>query len=174
MGIFCGSIGHRIHGEHSQPEAELMQRPIAIMLSGLLSATTLVYAQAPESGEAANQSPPTGSVAKSESTSNGKKNKGLPAFVIIGTVFNENALSYPNVRVQVRRENEKKFRWDTYTNLRGEFAVRVPDGQDYEIVVREKKYKEVSLRVNANSGEIQQRLSIRLEKINTEKDSATK
>jgi Carboxypeptidase regulatory-like domain len=152
-----------------------MQRQIAI-LSGLLAAAVLIHAQepAPPPGEAPQQSPPATGVLKPESTSAGKKNKSFPAFVIIGTVFNENALSYPNVRVQVRRESEKKFKWDTYTNSRGEFAVRVPEGHDYEVVVREKKYKDVSLKVAASNGDMQQRLSIRLEKIDAEKDSAKK
>jgi hypothetical protein len=149
-----------------------MKRPIAILLSGVLSAAGLICAQEPAPGGTGQESTPTAGAAKPESTSSGKKNKGIPPYVILGTVFNENALSYPNVRVQIRRENEKKFRWDTYTNSRGEFAVRVPEGQEYEVVVREKKYKEVSLKVNANNGEMQQRLSIRLEKVNGEKDSA--
>ncbi len=111
---------------------------------------------------------------KGESASTGKKTKGLPPYLIIGTVFNESAISYPNVRVQIRKAGEKKFRWDTYTNSRGEFAVRVPDGQEYEVVIREKKYKEASVKVDAKSGGIQERLSIRLEQLKQEKDGAKK
>ena len=77
-------------------------------------------------------------------------------------MFNEAALSFPNVHVQIRKTGEKKFRWETYTNSRGEFAVRVPEGPKYEVVVKEKKYKEVAVKVNANDGEMEQRLSIRL------------
>ncbi len=83
-------------------------------------------------------------------------------------------MAYPNVKVQVRRENEKRFKWETYTNSRGEFAIRVPDGQEYEVVVKEKNYKEYSLKLNANNGEMEQRLSVRLEKTNPEKDGAAK
>jgi Carboxypeptidase regulatory-like domain len=152
-----------------------MQRQIAI-LSGFLCAAVLIYAQepTPPPGEAPQQSSPAAGAVKPESTSSEKKKKNIPAFVIIGTVFNENAISYPNVRVQVRRESEKKFKWDTYTNSRGEFSVRVPEGQEYEVVVREKKYKDISLKVNASNGDVQKRLSIRLEKIDAEKDSAKK
>lgn len=147
-----------------------MQRQIALFLSGLLSVCVSIYAQEPTTSGTTQQNSP----AKPESTSNGKKNKSIPAFVILGTVFNENALSYPNVRVQVRRENEKKFKWGTYTNSRGEFAVRVSEGQEYEVVVREKKYKDVSLKIIASNGNMQQRLSIRLEKIDSQKDNAKK
>jgi hypothetical protein len=151
-----------------------MQRQIALLLSGLLSVGVPIYGQEPTTGGATQQNLPPADAAKPESTSHGKKNKSIPAFVILGTVFNENVLSYPNVRVQVRRENEKKFEWDTYTNSRGEFAVRVPEGQEYEVVVREKQYKDVSLKIIANNGDVQQRLSIRLEKIDSQKGNAKK
>jgi hypothetical protein len=148
-----------------------MQSPIAILLTSVLFTAILAGAQEPTPAGTAPQNAPTENAGKPESSSNAKKNK-LPPYVIIGTVFNENAISYPDVRVQIRRVNEKKFRWDTYTNLRGEFAIRVPEGQEYQVVVREKSYKEVSLKVNADNGGIQQRLSIRLEKMNGEKDNS--
>ena len=151
-----------------------MKRPIAILLSGILSAAALICAQEPAPGGTAQQSTPAAEAAKPESTSSGKKNKSIPSYVILGTVFNENALSYPNVRVQIRRENEKKFRWDSYTNSRGEFAVRVPQGQEYEVFVHEKSYKDVSVKVTADNSAMDQKLSIRLEKVNGEKDSSKK
>ena len=121
----------------------------------------------------AQQSAPASTTQRTESTSNGKK-KSLSAYVILGTVFNEKALAYPNARVQIRREDEKKYRWETYTNWRGEFAVRVPEGQEYEVVVKEKKYQDVSVKVAAHAGELQQRLSIRLEPANQGKNGEKK
>lgn len=82
--------------------------------------------------------------------------------MILGTVFNEKALSFPGVQVRVRRAGEKKFKWETHTNERGEFAVRVPPGFDYEVVVREKKYKAQTKTVDSKV-DVQQRLSIKLE-----------
>src|SRR5262249_39973056 len=61
-------------------------------------------------------------------------------FVVRGTVFNEKALSVPGAQLRIRRANDKKFRWETRTNSRGEFAVRVPQGSDYEIVAHVKGY----------------------------------
>jgi hypothetical protein len=142
------------------------------MLAMLLALGGIILAQEP-TAPSTQQSAPAPSTQRGESTSSGKK-KTLPGYVILGTVFNEKALACPNARVQIRREAEKKYRWEAYTNSRGEFAVRVPEGQDYEVVVKEKQYKEVSVKVAAHAGEIQDRLSIRLESMNQEKGGEKK
>jgi hypothetical protein len=98
--------------------------------------------------------------------------KTIPGFLIIGTVFNENALSFPGVEVRIRLAGEKKYRWETYTNSRGEFAVRVPEGRAYELLVRVKKYQEHRETVTTANNDIQQRLSIRLQPINAGKTGA--
>ena len=149
-----------------------MRNPRTQLLAVLLFLGSFAPAQEPAPPQS-QDSTPAQSSQRAESTSKGKK-KGLPAYVILGTVFNEKALAYPNARVQIRREAEKKFRWETYTNSRGEFAVRVPEGQEYEVVVKEKKYKEVSAKVSAKVGELQDRLSIRLEVAKQEKGGEKK
>lgn len=73
-------------------------------------------------------------------------------YLIRGTVFTDKALSFPGVQLRIRKTGEKKFRWESYTNSRGEFAVRVPQGSDYEIVVRVKGFVEQTHSVNAKSG----------------------
>lgn len=90
------------------------------------------------------------------------KTKVIPSFLIIGTVFNENALSFPGVQVRIRRSGEKKFQYETYTDSRGEFAVRVPPGYDYEVVTHVKRYDDQSRTVDSKQ-DVQQRLSIKLE-----------
>jgi hypothetical protein len=112
---------------------------------------------APSQAQAA---PPEASQASSPSK--GKK-KPLPAYLIIGTVFNENAFSFPGARVRIRQTSEKNFRWETYTNSRGEFAVRVPEGNEYQVQVQAKNFKDQSQTVKADAGAIQQRLSFRME-----------
>jgi hypothetical protein len=102
------------------------------------------------------------------------KKKPFPGFLILGTVFNEKALSFPGVQVRIRRSDEKKYRWEAYTNARGEFAVRVPEGPTYEVVVRAKRYREQSKNVNSVNGDTQQRLSIRLEAESGQKTGANK
>src|SRR5258705_2721929 len=73
-------------------------------------------------------------------------------FLIRGTVFTEKALSFAGVQLRIRRVGEKKFRWESYTNSRGEFAVRVPQGSDYEMVVRAKGYSEQTRAIDAKAG----------------------
>jgi hypothetical protein len=70
--------------------------------------------------------------------------------------------------VRIRRKDEKKFRWEAYTNSRGEFAVRVPPGHNYEVVTHVKSYQDQSNVVDSNV-DVQQRLSIKLEPSNPEK-----
>jgi len=99
------------------------------------------------------------------------KPKPVPSFLIIGTVFNEHALSFPGVQVSIRRTGEKRYAWETYTNSRGEFAVRVPPGYDYEVLVHIKKYKDQTKSVDSKV-DVQQRLSIQLEPVKPPKTGA--
>jgi hypothetical protein len=69
-----------------------------------------------------------------------KKHSHANDFVIRGTVFNDKALALPGAEIRIRRSGEKKFRWETRTNSRGEFAVRVPRGADYDLAVRAKGF----------------------------------
>ena len=131
----------------------------------LLFCYSLNDAQAPAPPQAplAPAAPVPGSP-QTEGHSNNGKTKPIPSFLIVGTVFNEKALSFPGVQVRIRRMGEKKFAWETYTNGRGEFAVRVPPGMDYQIVVHAKKYKDQTKNVDSKV-DVQQRLSIQLEPI---------
>jgi Carboxypeptidase regulatory-like domain len=147
-----------------------------VLIRVLLAAFVLV--PAPAATEQGNQpvpavsSPQTGQSEGRAQAESADKKKPAPGFLIIGTVFDERALSFPGVQVRIRRMDQKKFRWETYTNSRGEFAVRVPEGFDYEVVVRAKHYQDQSKSVRTNAGDIQQRLSIRLEPVNPGKTGA--
>jgi hypothetical protein len=74
----------------------------------------------------------------------------------------------------VRLQGDKKFKWETYTNSRGEFAVRVPEGPQYELNVHVKHFQDVSQVVLAKGGEVQQRLSIRLKPVSQDKSGVKK
>jgi len=117
---------------------------------------------------------PAPNAAHGGESSSGQKKKTIPGFLILGTVFNDQALSFPGVEVRVRLQGEKKFRWETYTNSRGEFAVRVPEGPQYELIVHVKHFQDASQLVLAKGGEVQQRLSIRLEPVSQDKSGAKK
>jgi len=136
---------------------------VVLLLVAPLSVKT-AFAQALASPDPQNP-PQTAPQSAASSSSTKKHQKSLPPFLIIGTVFNENGLSFPGVHVRVRVNKETKFRWETTTNSRGEFAVRVPDGIQYEVVVHQKKYRDQSITVAAIREDVQKRLTIKLESI---------
>lgn len=92
-----------------------------------------------------------------------KKYSHANDFLIRGTVFNERALSFPGVQLRVRRVGEKKFRWESYTNSRGEFALRVPQGSDYELVVHCKGFPEQKRTIEAKNGDNEESLVFRMQ-----------
>ena len=73
-------------------------------------------------------------------------------FVLRGSVFTDKALALPGVKLRIRRAGEKKFRWEDYTNSRGEFAIRVPQGSTYEMVAHAKGFTDQTKVVDAKSG----------------------
>jgi hypothetical protein len=131
-----------------------MHRPQWI---SILCTAALVASFTGAFGQAQEPAPPPGSPRASQaptiSTSKPGKKKYSHAndFLIRGTVFTEKALSFPGVQLRIRRAGEKKFRWESYTNSRGEFAVRVPQGSDYEMVVRAKGYSEQTRAIDAKA-----------------------
>ena len=102
----------------------------------------------------ANQQPPPAENPSAPVSSSSKHSRNSHAndFLIIGTVFTDKAYAFPGVHLRVRRATEKKFRWETYTNSRGEFAIRVPQGAEYEIVVVVKGFTDQSKTISAKSG----------------------
>jgi hypothetical protein len=93
-----------------------------------------------------------GQAASSSSSGNKRGHSHANDFLIIGTVFNDKAYAFQGAHVRARRTREKKFRWETYTNSRGEFALRVPQGEEYEIVINAKGFADQSGPVSAKSG----------------------
>src|SRR6266446_3159297 len=81
-----------------------------------------------------------------------KKYSHANDFLIHGTVFTDKALSFPGVQLRIRKAGEKKFRWESHTNSRGEFAVRVPQGSEYVMVVRAKGFEEQTRTIDAKTG----------------------
>lgn len=84
-------------------------------------------------------------------------------FLIIGTVFDAKGYAFPGVELKVRRSSEKKFRWDSYTNSRGEFAMRVPQGSDYEMIVHYKGAPDQTRTLSAKTGLSEARIVFRME-----------
>jgi len=84
-------------------------------------------------------------------------------FLMEGTVFNDKGLSFPGVQLRIRRSDEKKYRWETSTASRGDFAVRVPQGSEYEMVVHAKGFADQTRIVDAKSGGNELRMVFRME-----------
>jgi len=65
-----------------------------------------------------------------------------PYALIFGTVWGPDGRPLYGVKVKIRRSDEKKARWEQYSNHTGEFAQRVPAGKaDYIIFADVKDYK---------------------------------
>ena len=84
-------------------------------------------------------------------------------FLIRGTVFTDRALSFPGVQLRIRRADERKFRWEDRTNSRGEFAIRVPQGTQYEMVVHVKSFADQTRTIDARTGSGENNVVFRME-----------
>ena len=68
--------------------------------------------------------------------------KPKPYALIFGTVFDPDGRTVYAVKVKIRRADEKKARWELYSDHSGEFAQRVPPGPgDYIVWADVKDYK---------------------------------
>jgi hypothetical protein len=92
-----------------------------------------------------------------------KKHNYADDFLIIGTVFNEKAMSFPGVRLRIRRAGEKKFHWESYTNSRGDFALRLPQGSNYEMVIHAKGFVDQVREIGAKNGGNEERMVFRMQ-----------
>ena len=65
-----------------------------------------------------------------------------PYALIFGTVWGPDQHPLYGVKIRIRREGEKKARWEVFSDHHGEFAQRVPPGPgDYVIWADLKGYK---------------------------------
>jgi hypothetical protein len=68
--------------------------------------------------------------------------KPKPYALIFGTVWDPDGHPLYAVKVKIRRADEKKVRWELYSNHTGEFAQRLPVGKaDYIVWADVKGYK---------------------------------
>jgi Carboxypeptidase regulatory-like domain len=112
---------------------------------------------------------PGASSSNSGSSSSKGKHTHAQDFLIRGTVFQPSSLAFPGVRLRIRRAKENKFRWETFTNSRGEFAVRVPQGLQYELVIHLKGFADQTREVNATSGISEDNVVFRMQAMTGEK-----
>jgi hypothetical protein len=115
-----------------------------LLLPGLVSART----QQPSPSAPAAAPPQTES-------SSGKKSspRHQHDFLIKGTVFTQEGLSFAGARIRIRKAGDKSFHWQSEANSRGEFAIRVIQGAKYEVVVSAKGCREQIKSVDATGSE---------------------
>jgi hypothetical protein len=133
-----------------------------IIITGLV----LDWAGAIDAQEAP-QPPAVPSSPASESTSTQNPSRAAARhsndFLVRGTIFTQEGFALPGAELRVRRSTEKQFRWQTISNSRGDFAVRVKMGADYEVSVRAKGFAEQSLTLDAKTGDRYKDLVFRMQ-----------
>jgi hypothetical protein len=133
-----------------------MRLPIfltAVLAGALSSCAGFLRAQEPAQTPSTLQQPAAASSAESSSKQAQNKSGHANDFLVRGTVFTPEGLTLPGAELHIRRASEKKFRWKDAANSRGEFAIRVKMGADYEVVATAKGYQDQSVPVNASTGE---------------------
>jgi hypothetical protein len=115
------------------------------------------------------QEPPSATQAPPPEKPQKQKYSHANDFLIIGTIFDPKGYAFPGVELRIRRSTEKKYRWDSYTNSRGEFAVRVPQGSDYEMVIHAKGFTDQTRALDAKTGVSEARIVFRMESAGGEK-----
>jgi hypothetical protein len=132
----------------------------AVVVSLLLACTALL---APALWAQQNAQPAQLQTESSSAKSAGSGSKHADDFLLRGTVFTQEGLALSGAELHIRRSAEKKPKWETATNSRGNFAVRVKMGCDYEVVVSAKGFKDQSVAVDAKTGERFKDLVFRME-----------
>jgi hypothetical protein len=128
------------------------------------SAQSQEPAPAPPPPEARAQPPGAIPTNSGKATNSGKQRyTHANDFLVRGTVFTDKALSFPGVQLRIRRAAEKKFRWESYTNSRGEFAMRVPQGSEYEVVAHAKGFTDQNRTIDAKNGLSEDNVVFRME-----------
>ena len=74
-------------------------------------------------------------------------------FLIFATVFTDRGFALPGARVRVRREDERKFRWEAMSDSRGELGIRVQQGAEYEMTIEAKGFKSQTRKIDARDGD---------------------
>ncbi len=141
---------------------------IALVCGGVLLLGSAAALEATQETALASSATPAQDSSSKTDKPNKKKYSHANDFLIRGTVFDEKALSFPGVELRLRREGQKKYRWETVTNSRGEFAVRVPQGSNYEILVYVKGYADQTRTVDAKGGGNEETVVFRMQPVTGE------
>lgn len=136
-------------------------RTILTISAAMLLPVSCLKSQTPQPAPPAPQSAPSTQESTTKKTPNGKHQHD---FLIKGTVFTQEGLSFAGARIQIRREGEKKFHWQDSANSRGEFAIRVVQGAKYEVVAVGKGCKDQKKTVDATGSDRVEELVFHMER----------
>ncbi|HJZ62687.1 MAG TPA: carboxypeptidase-like regulatory domain-containing protein [Candidatus Acidoferrum sp.] len=141
-----------------------IQRRICVFCLGLFFQPAFAFAQS-EQPAPPPQDAPSAPRASAES-SNKKKTSSRHQhdFLIKGTVFTQEGLSFAGARIRIRKTGDKSFHWHDEANSRGEFAIRVIQGAQYEVVVDAKGFKEQLKQVDATGSDRIQEVVFHMER----------
>src|SRR5215467_4786124 len=141
-----------------------IQRRICVFCLGLFFQPAFPIAQSQQPAPPP-QNPPSAPPASAESTSKKKaSSRHQHDFLIKGTIFTQEGLSLAGARIRIRKTGDKSFRWHDEANSRGEFAIRVIQGAQYEVVVDAKGFKELLKQVDASGSDRIQEVVFRMER----------
>lgn len=139
-----------------------MQSPGWMILAGMAAMFICFDPAIGKSQEPGPQAPPASQPPAPEKTQK-QRYSHANDLLIIGTVFDPKGYAFPGVELRVRRTKERKYRWESYTNSRGEFALRVPQGTDYEMVIHAKGFADQTRALDAKTGVSEARIVFRME-----------
>ena len=108
--------------------------------------------------------PETSPAAAESSTKRKPSGKHQHDFLIKGTVFTQEGLSFAGAKIQIRKEGDKRFHWQNSANSRGEFAIRVAQGAKYEVVATGKGCKDQKRTVDATGSDRVEELVFHMER----------
>ena len=83
-------------------------------------------------------------------------------FLIFTMVFTDRGFALYGARTRVRRAEEKKFRWEAMSDHRGELALRVPQGAEYEMTIEARGFKTQTRKIDARD-DLRADVTIRME-----------
>lgn len=69
----------------------------------------------------------------------GTENKNVPYALIFGTIWDARNRPAAGVKIRIQHDTDKKPKWELYSDVRGEFAQRVPAGKADYLVWAEMK-----------------------------------
>ncbi len=116
------------------------QRLISILALAVLLLPASMFGQAQQ--PAPPPAPATQTAQADSSSSKKSPSRHQHDFLVKGSVFTPEGLSFAGAEIRIRKAGAKSFHWQSQANSRGEFAIRVVQGSKYDVLVRAKGFKE--------------------------------